>query len=330
MTLETVHDVPVAKGTPEIDFSFTPTAGAFSYSVGNTVYTPANIYWVCADTVITFTASTIFDDEDEWALSYEWDFGDDSYGFGLTVTHQFKSNNAHNQIVLTVVDNLGRRWRARKQIYLRSYQDIVLAMAPDEYWPLTEIRGTVADNKASVGNNGTYTDGFTLGVGGPLSGSDVAVGLDGTDGYIDIPDVTPFANSATRTFVLWAYRDTQTSFDALISSSTGEPLIYFDENSTNIVMRTDYGGTPTYATLGSASTGAWHHLAIIVDQTANEAILYVDGVAGTAETIEAYAVTNGTLQIGSEHFFDGRVCHVAIWEQALAEADIQTLYNAVA
>lgn len=117
--METVRTVASPKPTPEVAFSISPTAGAYSYTVGVTVYNPTNAELVDIDTSITFTASVSFPDPTHYATSYEWDFGDGAKGYGSPTTHTYLAANPHVQAVLTVVDNQGNRWRARKQIYLQ-------------------------------------------------------------------------------------------------------------------------------------------------------------------------------------------------------------------
>lgn len=117
--MDTVQTVPLREGTPDIDFTFAPHAGAYSYSVDGNVYSPSNAFLVNINTTITFTASAEFPDATSWATAYEWDFGDGIKGYGSPATHAYQTVNPDIQVVLLMIDNHGKRWRARNQLYLQ-------------------------------------------------------------------------------------------------------------------------------------------------------------------------------------------------------------------
>ncbi len=117
---ETVLATPQPKPTPTISIDFSPHRDAFSYSVGATTYVPANTFYAHVGEALTLTATVVLADSvREWIVGYEWDFGDGTKGFGNPVTHTYSFNNPHTQVGLTVTDNLNRKWRARKAMYLK-------------------------------------------------------------------------------------------------------------------------------------------------------------------------------------------------------------------
>ena len=69
---------------PVADFSFTPTSGS-------------------APITVSFDASTSSDSDGSIAL-YSWDYGDGSYGTGVTSSHTYQDGGSYN-VILTVVDN---------------------------------------------------------------------------------------------------------------------------------------------------------------------------------------------------------------------------------
>lgn len=118
--METVRTIALPEPTPEVSFTVSPVADQYTYTVGLTVYSPSNADVVNINADTTFVADARFPSPTRWATSYEWDFGDGAKGYGSTTTHSYlyTSPAASVQPVLTVIDNRGARWRARKELYL--------------------------------------------------------------------------------------------------------------------------------------------------------------------------------------------------------------------
>src|SRR5439155_18610034 len=71
-----------------------------------------------------------------------------------------------------------------------TYGSTILADNPTAYWRLDEASGSsAADSKGS--NTGTYSSGVTKNQGGATADGDAAVDLNGTSGYISVPDASP-------------------------------------------------------------------------------------------------------------------------------------------
>jgi hypothetical protein len=70
--------------------------------------------------LITFTAKHDFDGTESFPVFWEWSFGDGFRAFGEQVTHSYSSLSPSGQFqaVLTVTDNKGRKWRARRAMYI--------------------------------------------------------------------------------------------------------------------------------------------------------------------------------------------------------------------
>ena len=78
--------------------------------------------------------------------------------------------------------------------------------------------------------------------------------------------------------------------------------------------------------------GNWHHIAMTVDATADEIILYVDGTARETKTgLGTFSAAIDECDIGQNlsngSFFKGEIDEVAFWSRALSSAHITTLYN---
>jgi hypothetical protein len=84
------------------------------------------------------------------------------------------------------------------------------------------------------------------------------------------------------------------------------------------------GGLP-YKSGFTANT--WHHACSVTEPTA--ARVYLDGVVGSDVTYSAPSVSGATYftigKVASTQYFDGRVCHVAVWSVALNAAEAARL-----
>ena len=118
MSPETVRETPKARPTPQIRIDFSPHGEAFTFNVGEKAYNPANAFYGAIKTVITFTATTNFPVPTIQPVSYEWEFGDGSLGFGNPATHEYTIGNTF-LVHLNVTDSTGYVWRVTKTMYLK-------------------------------------------------------------------------------------------------------------------------------------------------------------------------------------------------------------------
>ena len=71
-------------------------------------------------TDIVFTAIYRFAETGCSPVFWEWNFGDGIRGYGVEVTHSYALPAPQGiQVVLTVTDTKGRKWRAREQVYVQ-------------------------------------------------------------------------------------------------------------------------------------------------------------------------------------------------------------------
>jgi hypothetical protein len=70
--------------------------------------------------MISFEAHQQFADTKCFPVFWEWAFGDGARAYGEQVTHAYEilAPQQGVQVVLTVTDNKGRKWRARQQMYV--------------------------------------------------------------------------------------------------------------------------------------------------------------------------------------------------------------------
>lgn len=213
------------------------------------------------------------------------------------------------------------------------YRDLVLAIAtPALYWPLDATYGIV--DQSGSGRNGS--EGATgVSIGG-FPGSPIVTETTSTD-FDNVNDrvtsiYTPFANGTTRTFAGWAYRDTSSGVDTIFgaTAAANNALFNLASGSQNVQFSPDAGAHVTVWTAAWPGNAQWVHWALIFDESANNATLYINGALVSTQTQSNAYGASGNFQIGAAgaaNFFDGKMAHVAVWEQALTGSEINTLYS---
>jgi PKD repeat protein len=118
---EIVRELPAVEGTPDISIDFSPHKEEYQYNVGGSTVKPSpTAYYAHINETVTLTATVTFaNTEKQWAIAYEWDLGDGTLAYNNPATHKYALPNEHLQVSLTVTDNFGQEWRARKAMYLK-------------------------------------------------------------------------------------------------------------------------------------------------------------------------------------------------------------------
>jgi len=92
-----------------------------------------------------------------------------------------------------------------------AYRAIVLAKNPVGYWRLGEVTGPTAVDETGNGHDGTYFGGVTYQEPGALANDpNTAVGFDGLDAYVEVPDSVQFSqmtSGAGLTVEVWMRPD---------------------------------------------------------------------------------------------------------------------------
>lgn len=103
-------------------------------------------------------------------------------------------------------------------------------------------------------------------------------------------------------------------------------------------IRDDNGQAITSYPTVSCAADQWHHVALVIDRNANEAILYRDGTPYSAfalgngfTTLDAIGDSYGNLVMGrssnGDQYFKGSVDEVRIYRRALTQTDIAALQD---
>ena len=210
------------------------------------------------------------------------------------------------------------------------------------WWPgdgnADDIQGPTFEN-AVLRGNATYSSGKVQ----------QAFSFDGSQGsFAEIPD-SPSLNP-TNAFTVdgWFYIDPfaprgANDVGTLVGKSNGELnsywSIYFDDRDNTKTLRFVMGSNVFY--VNAIPTAGWYHVAGTFDSASSpRAKLYLNGNLVADSGSEAFNVTpnNLSLRIGAMHWsetfgvgndrLNGRADEVQLFNRALSQAEIQTIYNA--
>ena len=133
---------------------------------------------------------------------------------------------------------------------------------------------------------------------------------------------------SARIFNVGYAETNSTGFAIGIDDGTDNKPFYFLRDTSAGVLKAEFGDV--------LNTTDWYHFAISIDGTANEAYIYQNGdLKVTVSNVgEPAQTTNQTAKIGKHfasgqnHYFNGLIDEVAIWNTALTSTQIQSIYDA--
>jgi hypothetical protein len=224
------------------------------------------------------------------------------------------------------------------------------------YYKLDETSGTTAADSSgnarngtlAVAGTGTATFSTTHMVG---TGSVNLMGTSNTNGgYVSIPaSLNAMGATTTLTIACWVNITTDRAwgrvFDFNNTSTTGYMFLTTFQSATTpnsvrfAITTTSFGGEQQISSTGRLSTGAWHHIAVVLDAGATyTGTLYIDGaVAGTntAMTLRPSSIGNtpnnwiGRSAFTADPYFSGLVDDFRVYSRALTAAEIANLFSTV-
>jgi PKD repeat protein len=218
-----------------------------------------------------------------------------------------------------------------------SYAATVAADGPVSHWRLGETSGSVAADQMGR-NPGTYKAGATLGAPGALPADpDPAVALNGSTGYISVPNAATLNPTDNFSVEAWARPVALSGITQAVvhkGGSTGNSVWQYRIGLTsgNKWRGTVYVGTNaiTVTDPGTPTVTAWTHLVMTASQS--RLILYVNGRSvATASFTGAVNTNAGILAIGrtgaaSSDYFRGSIDEAAIYPVALTGAQVANHY----
>lgn len=256
------------------------------------------------------------------------DVYDDFAADYLSTDYTFDAGAAYTTVGGGDVDPLGSAY-----LY---YDDQVAADSPALFW--RSLTTTTALDVSGNARNGTVLGSPASTVASPVvepgGDTDTALDLDGVNDRITATGYSPFTNGTPRTYEGMAKVDAHDGGNILFGAdSTLGPYFY---------VYTGGGGLGHVQFLPDANAGvgpiwnnawpvagSWVHWALIFDETANTAELFINGVSqGSAAATQAYNAAPGNFQAGASYPagtaspFDGKIGKIAVYHSALSPARI--------
>lgn len=206
-------------------------------------------------------------------------------------------------------------------------------------WTFDTVTGTTTPDSSGNNNTGTLVNGPTsvaglVGNGLQFNGSSQSVtaadsaSLDVAAGSFSAAAwVKPAANTAARILNKW---DGAKGWIMDINATTGGAA------SAGFIRAKMNDGTTNidYSVNGPVPTGAWTHIAIIVDRTAKQLKLFVNGAqVGTTQDISTLTgsltttslVGMGTIPATAGNYFNGILDEVVLYKRVLTAAELTSL-----
>ena len=199
------------------------------------------------------------------------------------------------------------------------YQQTVLNDAPVLYYRMDTASGTTVTDLSPSHNDGTITGGATLNQPGALADGNPAITLDGSTGYVSLPNVAVTAYSIEA----WLNPGSHSTFMGIINGIGAGQLnyylntqsqLYFYTTNTN-GQRTEFGPVPT-----ALPGGAWSHT-VLTAGPAGRAI-YINGALALSDDVVPEADVFNQLGASNGHYWAGSMDDVAIYSAVLTPPQI--------
>lgn len=216
------------------------------------------------------------------------------------------------------------------------------------HWSLDDGSGTVATDSsgnsldASLGGN-LDTTGWVTSAAPTAAANPYALRFDGVDDHVSLPTggVLDIGTNAV-TLSLWINLDKLpnaiggSNFAGIYDSSQDSYVLYEDDLSNELRFKvTDADGTAERPGIAAADleTNRWYHVAGVYDGEAGQASIYLDG---ELKDVHSNIFLKGLVQPGqiaalgrdgtnSQHYFQGGIDEVQIFDRALTEEEILLL-----
>lgn len=211
-----------------------------------------------------------------------------------------------------------------------SYENIVLADTPSQYFTLSESSGPTAVDSSPTHVNGTYIGAITYGASGPLlNESSKAIALPGGTHSVGVSLPNPNAIiGASYSVETWVYPNASSSFMTIWGYSGARRLLLTPQHQ----LLTQYYGN--FYSKGTLSTGHWHDVVLVYNAPAATMSFYIDGKFDNSMPLanKYVAFTSsyyvGQYDTGLYYKWNGKLAQHAFFKTALTANQVAQLYSA--
>jgi hypothetical protein len=209
----------------------------------------------------------------------------------------------------------------------------VVATHPLAYYRLDTVAGPAKVGSTRYESKGgvTTTDGAPIGVGGNM-----ALQMDGKTGYVVTTQMGGVGVAAS--IMAWVKLGGLPSEAGRIlyvagESEYGNDLDLQFEGDNALRFFTAAGGSLAYKPSKDTLVNQWHMIVATLDTPTQTRVIYWDGVKvatdkGGGEAGKKNALSIGESTIFRGRFFKGAIDEVGLWNRALKEDEVKTIYGA--
>ena len=197
------------------------------------------------------------------------------------------------------------------------------------HWKFDEGSGTVAGDSSGNGNTGTLTNGPTW-ITGQIGS---ALNFDGVNDWVNAGAGASLNPSSAITISAWVKTNNNTAFQKIVSRQTSKYALGLDGSSRTFLLQLKTGVTSAIFGSTIPANNTWYHVVGTWDGANMN--LYVNGVsdatpvAKTGTMAADSAVTEiGSRGGGTQHFWNGSIDDLRIYDRALSASEVQSLYSA--
>ena len=275
-------------------------------------------------------ATQSYTGQDSTPMQVAWNLADTRYGgstTGGTRTVYAQFHDRSGKWGTSVTDTINLLACTAAPPTSSSYSTAVLSDGPVSYWRLGDNCGTAADQKSL--NPGTFLNSPTLGQPSLLTSdtADKAVGFDGVDDQVKVPDSSSLDLTSGITAEAWIKPNVVPSPGAFASVLTKAEAYSLQFNGPLMEFTVMQGGVRRrlQAPSGAVVAGTTYHVVGTYDGVTQR--LYLNGtqVASAALTGPATVGTNplfvGSWN-GSSEFFNGTIDEAAVYNKALTASQV--------
>ena len=196
-------------------------------------------------------------------------------------------------------------------------------------WAFDEGSGTDAYDWAGSNHGTLYGD--PIWTTGQING---ALNFDGNDDYVLIPSDPSMDFTGSFTISAWlkpvaSPSDHMVWFVHHTANSTGKRLHLRTYYNTGMIRFGFYSDDLDTAP-GAMSFGSWNHVVVTYDYNSDTSAIYVDGVLNVSGNNGPYTGSVVDSYIGrdfDQHYFDGTIDDVRVYDRALTAPEILQLYQ---
>ena len=222
------------------------------------------------------------------------------------------------------------------------------SFSPDGWWKCDNLTTGIQDSAGSNNgtNDGAVVSNIPVSINNGLSDgmtsanlvtsdltrsipySSYSMAFDAIDDYINCGNDSALDIDGDLTLSCWVYPTATTAMYRGLMVKEGNYRWYTDINTPPTNVRF-YDGSSAASSTGTLSIGEWHHIAITVNSgVTNGSTFYIDGAASGTAT---FTITSNTVDLNlgkyASYEFEGNMSNCAIWNSALSEDQILTIYN---